>query len=212
VSTSPVVKHAYHGDGVTTAFLTPFVFAASADLRVYTISVDDVVLLKEETTHYTVTGGGGAVGTVTLLTAPESGSVLLIVRVGPPDTLRYDFFGTTDDDSIVAQEAFDRYDKSALYLTVKTLQFSPPKAVIEGFAQEAAGGMFIPGDDQDFMHPPPTGDSAASTTATVVDTVLSRLTTMPPGFDGEDGFDTWPAMQTVSPPTSFRHSFLLMGA
>jgi hypothetical protein len=70
----------YSGNGVTTAFSFPYKFLASADLVV--ISRDNttgVETTKTLTTHYTVTGAGeDAGGTVTMLTAPASGTSLII--------------------------------------------------------------------------------------------------------------------------------------
>jgi hypothetical protein len=63
----------YTGNGATVAFTVPYTFFASSDLLVY---LDGV--LKTITTHYTVSGS-----TVTFLSAPANGVVVLIVRSIP---------------------------------------------------------------------------------------------------------------------------------
>jgi hypothetical protein len=66
----------YTGDAVTTAFSFPYYFLANGDLKVY---LDGV--LQTITTHYTVSGAGvGAGGTVTFVTAPPNGDVVVIYR------------------------------------------------------------------------------------------------------------------------------------
>lgn len=66
----------YTGDAVTTAFSFPYYFLANGDLKVY---LDGV--LQTITTHYTVAGAGvGAGGTVTFVTAPPNGDVVVIYR------------------------------------------------------------------------------------------------------------------------------------
>jgi len=66
----------YTGDAVTTAFAFPYYFFANGDLKVY---LDGV--LQTITTHYTVAGAGvGAGGTVTFVTAPPSGDLVVIYR------------------------------------------------------------------------------------------------------------------------------------
>lgn len=66
----------YIGDGTTTAFAVPFYFLADGDLYVYQDGT-----LKTITTHYTVTGAGDeAGGTVTFVSAPNTGQEVVIVR------------------------------------------------------------------------------------------------------------------------------------
>lgn len=67
----------YAGNGVTTAFSVTFQFFEASTLRVRT-AVGDVVTLEVLNTGYTVSGGGGETGTVTFLTAPPSGTNVII--------------------------------------------------------------------------------------------------------------------------------------
>lgn len=79
---STINRVSYAGNGVTTAFSFPHLFFANTDLVV--IEVNDttgVETTKVLTTHYTVSGAGGAAGgTVTMLTAPATGTTLVIYR------------------------------------------------------------------------------------------------------------------------------------
>lgn len=71
----------YAGNGITTAFAVPFPFLADADLVVIErTDSTGAEVVKTLTTHYTVSGAGGASGTVTMLTAPATGTTLVIYR------------------------------------------------------------------------------------------------------------------------------------
>lgn len=73
----------FNGNGVTTAFAIDFQFFTSAELLVTLISSAGVETVQTITTHYTVSGGGStspATGTVTMVTAPPSGSKLRVER------------------------------------------------------------------------------------------------------------------------------------
>ena len=71
----------YNGNGATTAFSFPYLFYADADLTVIAVAADGTETTKTITTHYTVTGAENpAGGTVTMLTAPASGTKLVILR------------------------------------------------------------------------------------------------------------------------------------
>lgn len=73
---------AYSGNGVTTAFSFPYYFEDEDDLVVISrITSTGAETVKTITTHYTVSGAGsGSGGTVTMLTAPASGTKLTIYR------------------------------------------------------------------------------------------------------------------------------------
>lgn len=99
----------YAGNGVTTAFSFPNVFFANSDL---------VVLLVNDTTgasttqvldtDYTVTGAENpAGGTVTMLTAPATGTTLVIYR-DPPLTQTTDLVNGDAFDSETLEETFDK--------------------------------------------------------------------------------------------------------
>ena len=77
----------YSGNGATTAFAVTWPFFTGT-LVVTAIDADGLESVKTITTHYTVSGGTGvtglpASGTVTMLTAPASGTTLRISRVTP---------------------------------------------------------------------------------------------------------------------------------
>ena len=74
-------KASYSGNGTTTVFTVPFYFLAAADLQVILRSSAGVETVQALTTQYTVTGAGvPSGGTVTMLTAPASGTTLTILR------------------------------------------------------------------------------------------------------------------------------------
>lgn len=72
-------RKVYTTNGVTTAFPTTFQFNEDADLVVTDVDADGVETTKTLTTHYTVSGGGtpAATGTVTMLVAPATGSLVI---------------------------------------------------------------------------------------------------------------------------------------
>ena len=77
---STTTKVSYSGNGTTTVFTVPFYFLAAADLRVI-LRTGATETVQTLTTQYTVTGAGvTSGGTVTMLTAPASGTTLTILR------------------------------------------------------------------------------------------------------------------------------------
>ena len=73
-------KATYSGNGTTTVFTVPFYFLEAADLQVILRS-GATETVQTLTTQYTVTGAGvPSGGTVTMLTAPASGTTLTILR------------------------------------------------------------------------------------------------------------------------------------
>lgn len=72
---------AYGGNGTTTAFSFPYYFLEEADLKVVLVDSSGTETVQTLTTHYSVTGEGSTSGgTVTMVTAPPSGSSLVIIR------------------------------------------------------------------------------------------------------------------------------------
>ena len=102
----------YNGNGATTAFPTEFQFYDDADLVVTkVVTATGVETTQTITTHYTVSGGDGSTGTVTMLTAPATGTRLVIQRVS---TLIQD----TDlivQGEIPADSVETRFDKLTLF-------------------------------------------------------------------------------------------------
>lgn len=75
--TSQTAQVRYAGNGVTTAFSVTFQFFEASTLRVRT-AIDDAVTTEVLDTDYTVSGGDGSTGTVTFMTAPASGTNVII--------------------------------------------------------------------------------------------------------------------------------------
>lgn len=77
-------RTSYAGDGSTTAFAVPWPFKANTDVAAYLVASDGSYTTLTYSTHYSVTGAGTASGgTLTMVTAPASGQVLVIVRQPP---------------------------------------------------------------------------------------------------------------------------------
>lgn len=73
-------KASYSGNGTTVTFTVPFYFLEAADLQVI-LRTGTTETVQTLTTNYTVTGAGiPSGGTVTMLTAPASGTTLTILR------------------------------------------------------------------------------------------------------------------------------------
>lgn len=99
---------AYVGNGSTTVFAVPFVFFDDTDLQV--ISVNDTTAVettKVITTDYTVSGGAGDTGSVTMLTAPATGTTLVIQRE-VPYTQEIDYQPNDGFPADVNEEGLDR--------------------------------------------------------------------------------------------------------
>jgi hypothetical protein len=85
VATTTYSALTYSGNDATTAFAVTWPFLTGS-LIVTAIDADGVETVKTITTHYTVSGGGTttpATGTVTMLTAPATGTTLRIERATP---------------------------------------------------------------------------------------------------------------------------------
>lgn len=102
-------RASFAGNGVTVNFSFPYYFIDEADLVV--LSVDDttgVETLKMLTTHYTIAGEGlQAGGTVTMLTAPATGTTLVVYR----DPSRIQDLDLRENDTMPAEEVEKRLDK-----------------------------------------------------------------------------------------------------
>lgn len=80
--TSTTSAVTYTANGATTAFSVTYHFDANSEL-VVTTRDGNTITTKTITTHYTVTGAGTGGGTVTFLTAPQSGLEVRIERQTP---------------------------------------------------------------------------------------------------------------------------------
>lgn len=97
----------YAGNGSTTAFSVTFPFY---ELEVVAIDADGVETLKTETTHYTLSGGDGSTGTVTMLTAPASGTTLRLQRA----TLLTQTIAFSDTGPFPADDVNEALDRAAM--------------------------------------------------------------------------------------------------
>ena len=81
---SSTAKVSYSGNSSTVAFAVNFYFLADAHLKVVSRAADGTETVKTLTTDYTVSGAGNpSGGTVTMLTAPATGTTLVIARNVP---------------------------------------------------------------------------------------------------------------------------------
>lgn len=77
-------KVSFAGNGSTTAFAVNFYFLANSHLKVVLRAADGTETVKTLGTDYTVTGAGvSSGGTVTMTTAPASGTTLVVLRNVP---------------------------------------------------------------------------------------------------------------------------------
>lgn len=103
---------AYAGNGSTKAFSFPYRFIKNADLIVYLRNESTYAeSLQTITTHYTVTGAGSSSGgTVTFVTAPPTGTSVVIFR--EPDRLQD--LDLRENSALPADELEFRLDKLTL--------------------------------------------------------------------------------------------------
>lgn len=81
---SSTAKVSYSGNSSTVAFAVNFYFLADAHLKVVSRAADGTETVKTLTTDYTVSGAGNpSGGTVTMNTAPATGTTLVIARNVP---------------------------------------------------------------------------------------------------------------------------------
>ncbi len=79
--TSATNRIQYNGNDVITAFTVPFYFLADGDLQIILTSASGVDSTQIITSQYTVSGSGDTSGgTVTMVTPPETGEKLTILR------------------------------------------------------------------------------------------------------------------------------------
>lgn len=128
-------KATYSGNGTTTAFTVPFYFLAAADLQVILRS-GATETVQTLTTQYTVTGAGvPSGGTVTMLTAPASGTTLTILRnvsptqetdLLPNDRLPAESLETAlDKATMLIQQLDEVADRSLRFQPTDTAAVSP---------------------------------------------------------------------------------------
>lgn len=138
---STTTKVSYSGNGSTTVFTVPFYFLAASDLRVILRSAANVETVQTLTTQYTVTGAGvTSGGSVTMLTAPASGTTLTILRnvsptqetdLLPNDRLPAESLETALDKATMLIQQLDEVADRALQYPASDAAVSPtlPAAV-----------------------------------------------------------------------------------
>lgn len=105
---SSTSRIAYSGNGATVAFAVPFYFLANSQLTVTLLAADGTQTTKVLGTDYAVTGAGVFTGgTVTMTSAPATGTTLTIVR-NVPFTQETDFL---PNDRLPAESLEQTVDK-----------------------------------------------------------------------------------------------------
>ena len=77
------VSQSYSGDGSTTAFTFSFPVNSTSEIKVIERSALGVETVKSEgtgSTNYGIVDNGASGGTVTMVTAPASGTTLVLIR------------------------------------------------------------------------------------------------------------------------------------
>lgn len=98
----------YAGNGATTVFSIPFYFLANGDLDVYLTDSAGNISPQTLSTHYTLAGAGTPTGgTLTMLTAPASGSTVTIIR-NPDVTQNVDYTANDAFPAETHETALDR--------------------------------------------------------------------------------------------------------
>lgn len=170
----------YSGNGSTTVFSFPYNFFSSSDLVVISrVNSTGVETVKTLTTHYTVTGAGvDGGGSVTMLSAPATGTTLIIYRdtaATQSMTAETDFFDTSSvEDALdraaqATQRLVSRVDRAVRLTEGHPAGFDPklpellvPNAVL---AVNSGGTAFEWGPDQDELLDAVTDASASATAA-----------------------------------------------
>lgn len=128
---SETSRVSYSGNGVTTAFAFAHPFQLNSDLVVIEVNTTTFVeTVKTITTHYTVTGAGtDAGGTVTMLTAPATGTKLIIYR-DPPMTQNLEL---TENDILPVDEIEKSLDKATQLAQTLESKVSRSFRLTDGF-------------------------------------------------------------------------------
>lgn len=129
----------YSGDGTATVFPFPFKIFAAADLRVVLIDADDVPDVQVITTEYTIPVAdlGSSEGNVTMLTAPPTGSRLLVRRKRPLEQ------GTRIRDNGVYNAGLHENAIDVLLMQTQGLQYSVSRSVQFPETEETAPDVAV---------------------------------------------------------------------
>lgn len=156
---SSTAKVSYSGNSSTVAFAVNFYFLANSHLKVLSRAADGTETLKVLDTDYTVIGAGNpAGGTVTMTTAPATGTTLVIARNVPltqvTDYTPNDPFPAETHEQALDKltmevqqinEAIDRSIKLSLSNTMASTEFTVSAAdrANKIFAFDSAGELNI---------------------------------------------------------------------
>ena len=110
INTQVTLSGPYSGNGSTTVFAFNFKVLDESAVRVILTGASGVETVQTLTTHYTVSGVGNASGSVTMLTAPATGTTLTI-DLNQPMSQSSDYQTEGDFD---AEEVETDLDRSAL--------------------------------------------------------------------------------------------------
>jgi hypothetical protein len=129
---STISRVSYSGNGSTTAFSFPYKFLSQSDLVVISRdSTTGVETTKTLTTHYTVTGAGATNGgTVTMLSAPATGTTLIIYR-NPGQTQGLDL---VENDSLPAEDVEEALDLLTMLVQRQSNRLDRAVRLSDGFS------------------------------------------------------------------------------
>lgn len=121
----------FAGNGVTTAFSFPYLFISNSDLVVVSkLDSTGAETTKTITTHYTVTGAGvSSGGTVTYLTAPPTGTTVIIYR----DKAAIQELSLNENGKIPAESLETQLDKLAMMVQRVKNKLARSIGLKEGF-------------------------------------------------------------------------------
>ena len=205
---STLSRAEYSGNGTTTAFSFPYYFLADGDLTVILVSSTGVRTTQTITTHYTIVGAGvSAGGTVSMVTAPATGEILIILREVAL-TQGADFVENDPLSAEVLEQALDRqtmiaqqhqeeiarsvrFSQSATDLPLAELTGSATDRANKTLAFDADGGLIL--DDTNI------NVSTITDNLTAITTVATDLNGVRTAFDYGSIASTDPVSNPASP-------------
>lgn len=129
----------YSPGGATTVFAVPFYFLEADDLEV-TLTTSGVEATLVLNTHYTVLGAGSeAGGSITMLTAPASGTTLTIKRAG--DITQNQEF--VDGDDFPAEAHEKGLDKLTMICQQLNYEIGVLRSQLESLSGSVATGLLL---------------------------------------------------------------------
>jgi len=184
------VSQSYSGNGSTTAFTFTFPINSTSELKVIERSATGAETVKSEGTgsaNYSIVDNGASGGTVTMVTAPASGTTLVLIRdtslTQESDYVENDpFAAETHEDALdklqmqiqEVQEEVDRSMKLSRTNTMTSTEFtnSATDRASKVLAFDSSGELSVTQELGTFK-----GDSATTTTAAYVIRDIVKSTT-----------------------------------